>query len=486
MAAQALSEGETMEEKRDLIVGGNLRRAVLALAGPAVGSMLLQAMFNIVDMIWVGRLGPSALAAMSTGGFLIWSVFAITHMISVGINSMTARYVGAELYAEARYVAGEGLILGLVISAIVMVLGLAGSGSVFAIMETAPDVTALGLEYLRVIFVGIPTIILFFAMNAVYRGYGDTRTPMLILLISVASNLALDPFLIFGWGRFPRLGIEGAALATVVCRGFGLLIGIALLLRRRMISVRLMGRGTTRPKEPTGRSDPAREAGIALRLKGGLLDFGLFRRMMEIGAPTSISGFLFCVVYVLLTRVTTDFGTESVAALGIGHKAESVSFMSAVGFSIAAATIVGQNLGAGRPERAAKGAWTSLLYLSVITLSCGLLFALIPERIVALFNKNSLVMQAGTGYLLILSISQVFMGAEVVLDGAFSGAGDTVPPMVVSTPLSLARIPAAYWFAYGMGMGVNGVWWSISLTSILKGVLIALWFLRGRWKSKII
>ncbi len=473
-----------MQDKRDLIVVGNLRRAILTLAGPAVGSMLLQSMFNIVDMIWVGRLGPPALAALSTGGFLIWSVFAITHMISVGINSMTARYVGAELYDEARYVAGEGLVLGIIISILVMFLGLVGNKAVFGIMGTAPDVTRLGLDYLRIIFLGIPTIILFFAMNSVYRGFGDTRTPMVILCISVVSNVVLDPFLIFGWGPFPRLEIEGAALATVICRGLGLVIGIGLLIKRRMVALRLPDRG---PRlEGVVFRDLEKEAGIALRLKGGLFDLKLFWRMIGIGAPPSISGFLFCIVYILLTRVTTDFGTESVAALGIGHKAESVSYMSSVGFAIATATIVGQNLGAGRPDRAARGAWLSLLYLSVITLFCSLMFVLIPNEIVALFNKDPLVMEAGRNYLLILSISQLFMGAEIVMDGAFSGAGDTVPPMVVSTPLSIARIPAAYWFSYGLGLGVSGVWWSISLTSILKGILISLWFLRGRWKTKVI
>jgi Na+-driven multidrug efflux pump len=475
-----------MRDKRDLIVEGNLRRAILTLAGPAVGSMLLQSMFNIVDMIWVGRLGPPALAALSTGGFLIWSVFAITHMISVGINSMTARYVGAKLYDEARYVAGEGLVLGLVISVLVMFLGLVGSESVFGVMGTAPDVTRLGLDYLRIIFLGIPTVILFFAMNSVYRGFGDTRTPMLILFVSVVSNIVLDPFLIFGWGPFPRLEIEGAALATVISRGLGLVIGIGILLKRRMIAIRLPDRSSRLEAGGIGSRDLQKEAGIALQLKGGLFDLRLFWRMIGIGAPPSISGFLFCIVYILLTRVTTDFGTESVAALGIGHKAESVSYMSSIGFAIAAATIVGQNLGAGRPDRAARGAWLSLLYLSGITLFCSLMFVMIPDGIVGLFNKNSLVMEAGRNYLMILSISQLFMGAEIVMDGAFSGAGDTVPPMVVSTPLSIARIPAAYWFSYGLGLGVSGVWWSISLTSILKGILISLWFLRGKWKTKVI
>jgi Na+-driven multidrug efflux pump len=475
-----------MEDKRDLIVEGNLRRAILSLAGPALGSMLLQAMFNIVDMMWVGRLGPPALAALSTGGFLIWSVFAITHMISVGINSMTARYVGAELYDEARYVAGEGMILGLLLSSVVMVLGLSGSQSVFGIMGTSPDVTALGLSYLKIIFLGIPTVILFFAMNSVYRGFGDTRTPVLILFISVVSNIILDPFLIFGWGPFPRLEIEGAALATVICRGLGLIVGLAILVKRKMISIRLpaVKTGLRSGTSPPGKREE--EAGIAFQLRGGLCNLRLFWRMIVIGAPPSISGFLFCVVYIILTRITTDFGTEPVAALGIGHKAESVSFMSSVGFSIAAATIVGQNLGAGKPKRAARGAWLSLLYLSGITLFCGLMFALVPDGIVAIFNKDPLVMEAGRNYLLILSISQLFMGAEIVLEGAFAGAGDTIPPMLIATPLSVARIPLAYWLSFGMGLGVSGVWWSISLTSILKGILIALWFLRGKWKAKVI
>jgi Na+-driven multidrug efflux pump len=475
-----------VKDNRELIVSGSLRRAIFSLAGPAVASMLMQAAFGIVDMIWVGKLGPSALAALSTGGFLIWSVFAITHMIAVGITSMTARFVGADLYDEAKYIAGQGLILSVIISFVVMNIGLNGSEAVFGIMETAPDVTELGLQYLRIIFLGIPTIFLFFAMNSVYRGFGDTKTPMLILFISVVSNIILDPFLIFGWGPFPAMGVEGAALATVICRGLGLLVGISILLKRSMLSIRLPEEKRGEEIEEDTAGEQKQEAGISLKLGGGVLDTGIFWRMVVIGAPTSISGFLFCMVYILLTRFTTDFGTEAVAALGIGHKAESVSYMSTVGFAMAASTIVGQNLGAGNPDRAAKGAWMSLLWVSHITLFCGLMFVLVPEAIVGIFNKDPLVMEAGKNYLIILALSQVFMGAEIVFEGAFSGAGDTIPPMLIATPLSIARIPLAYWLAFHVGMGVSGIWWSISVTSILKGILLLLWFLRGKWKEKTI
>ncbi len=478
--------GDIKRYNRDLIVSGSLRRAIFSLAAPAVGSMLLQAAFNIVDMIWVGRLGPSALAALSTGGFLIWSVFAITHMVAVGINSMTARYVGAGLYRQAGYVAGEGLVLGMFGSVVVAILGLAGSAWVFTIMETAPDVTFLGLSYLRIIYYGLPTIFLFFAMNAIYRGFGDTRTPMLILVGSVVCNLLLDPVMIFGAGPVPEMGIEGAALSTVICRGLGLLVGIGILIRRKMVSLKLPADPERPVDEDAAVETAGCEAGISLELRGGAINLALLWRMMTIGAPTSISGLLFCAVYILLTRITTDFGTEAVAALGIGHKAESISYMSAVGFAMASATIVGQNLGAGRPERAEKGAWMSFLYLSAITGFCGLLFAFLPGAIVRVFNNNAVVMATGRDYLMILSFSQLFMGMEIVMEGAFSGAGDTVPPMMITTPLSVARIPVAYYLAFDLAMGISGVWWSISLTSILKGILMGLWFMRGRWKRKVI
>ncbi len=478
--------GDIRRDNRDLIVSGSLRRAIFSLAAPAVGSMLLQAAFNIVDMIWVGRLGPSALAALSTGGFLIWSVFAITHMVAVGINSMTAWYVGAGLYRQASYVAGEGLVLGMLGSVVVAILGLAGSAWVFTVMETAPDVTFLGLSYLRIIYYGLPTIFLFFAMNAIYRGFGDTRTPMLILVGSVVCNLLLDPVMIFGAGPVPEMGIEGAALSTVICRGLGLLVGIGILVRRKMVSLQIPA-DPERPVDEGSLVEAAgREAGISIELRGGTINPALLWRMMTIGAPTSISGLLFCAVYILLTRITTDFGTEAVAALGIGHKAESISYMSAVGFAMASATIVGQNLGAGRPGRAEKGAWMSFLYLSVITGLCGLVFAFLPGAIVRVFNDNPIVMSTGRDYLMILSFSQLFMGLEIIMEGAFSGAGDTVPPMMIATPLSVARIPIAYYLSFDLAMGISGVWWSISLTSILKGILMGLWFMRGRWKRKVI
>ena len=207
-------------------------------------------------------------------------------------------------------------------------------------------------------------------------------------------------------------------------------------------------------------------------------------RIIKIGIPPSIAGIVFSIVYLFINRITAHFGTQSIAALGIGNRMESLSYMTCFGFSIAAATLVGQNLGAGKPERASQSAWRTVYITSFITGGVSILFLSLPKAISSFFITDSQVIPIAVDYLRILSISQVFMAWEIVLEGAFSGAGDTLPPMMVSLPGSILRIPLAYLLAMTLGLGINGVWWSITLTSIVKGILLAFWFKQGKWKKR--
>jgi len=207
---------------------------------------------------------------------------------------------------------------------------------------------------------------------------------------------------------------------------------------------------------------------------------------VRIGLPTSISGITFCIVYVFINKITALFGTESIAALGIGNRLESVSYLTCFGFSIAAATLVGQNLGAKKPERAAQSAWKTVWMVTGITGFISFVFLSFPETISSFFISDPKVIHISIDYLRILALSQIFMGLEIVLEGAFSGAGNTVPPMAVSVPGSLARIPLAYLIAISWGAGVNGIWWAITLTTIIKGIVLTFWFRKGKWKKKSI
>jgi len=452
-------------------IEGSISKGILRLTWPVMISMALELTFSVVDAIWVGRLGAAAIAALSTAGFIIWSLHSMSLMISVGINAMVARYIGAKQYDNAVYTASQGLRLTFLGSCIVTVLGILFCPVLFKIMGTDQEVTAKGILYMNIIFGGSITMFVFYSIESIFRASGDTKTPMKILALAVFLNIAFDPILIFGFWFVPRLEVAGAAIATISSHLIAVVVA-GILLRNRFYR--------KYQSEPDKQITPLKTRMVNLCC----CDFKVFFRILKVGIPTSAAGFMFCFVYMLLTRVTSGFGTVSVAALGIGHKVETLSYLSAVAFSAAAATMVGQNMGAKRLDRAEKSAWISVEFVSVITFLSGSMMFLFPEHLVRIFINNDEVVRIGTAYLKILSISQLFMGLEIVLEGAFGGAGNTIPPMIISIPLSFARIPFAYWFAFNLSMGVNGVWWAICLTSIVRGSVMAFWFRKNHWKSK--
>jgi putative MATE family efflux protein len=306
---------------------------------------------------------------------------------------------------------------------------------------------------------------------------------MWLMLFTLITNTVLDPVLMLGLFGFPRLGVAGAAMATIISRLLLVILGIWLLVGRRRI-------GTKRMHHPFLRYFPRfvpviTDGYLKIRPRRTFgWDWRLFASTLRIGLPNAVTHTLFPLVYIIITRLPAAYGPEYIAALRIGHTVEGISFFLAMGFSIAVATCIGQNLGAHKPERAARSGWIAVgVVVSILFVFSGLFF-FFSRYIGAVFSRDPGAIEASATYLEILAISQVFMGVEIVLSGAFSGAGDTVPPMAIFVPLNLARIPLAYWLAGFAGLGINGVWWSISLTSIIKGLVIAFWFARGRWKRK--
>ena len=296
-------------------------------------------------------------------------------------------------------------------------------------------------------------------LAAIFRASGDTKTPMLIIMASVGLNIVLDPVLIFGWGPFPRMGTDGAALASIFSQGVAGALFILLIIRGKL----------------------AFKFSLLPKLD---LDLSMVWRILRVGIPASSAWILFSVVYLFINRIVALFGTEAIAALGIGNRMESVSFLTCFGLSIAASTLVGQNLGAGKPERSAQAAWQTAGIAVLVTSFVGVMFFAFPRQIASIFISDPQVVEIGIGYLRILALSQMFMALEIVFEGSFAGAGNTIPPMIVSISGSLARIPIAYLLAVHWGMGITGVWWAIASTSVVKGIVLTYWFSRGRWKSQ--
>lgn len=436
------------------LVADPLPRTIARVALPAVASSLLMTLFFSVDTFWIGtRVGATALAAASTAVFWIWLLVSIAEMVSVGLTAVASRRYGEGRGSEAARIAGDALVLALVLGTLCGIAGLVLLPHLFAVMHTPPDVSALGVRYLGTYFLGAPLIFGFFAVDAAFRAAGDTRTSFLLLSASVGVTLVLDPMLIVGWGPIPPLGVSGAAIATVCTRAVAFALGLTIVGRRGVLRV-------------------------------GRPDWRVLATVARIGLPTAVTGVVFSLIYVLVTRTATQFGTPALAALGIGHRVESWLFMIGVGFGAATAAIVGQNLGAGRTDRAARAGWISVAFCTLFGVVACVVELIAPRWFASIFSHDPAVIAEAARYLRIAAVSQLGICAEIVLEGALGGAGYTLAPMLTSTAITASRIPIAAWAA--ARYGINGLWWTIALTALGRAVGMMTIWRWGRWKRSSI
>ena len=406
--------------------------------------------FHTVDTFWIGRyLGADALAAVTGSIFWIWLVISIGEMVSIGVDAIAARRHGERRPREAAHTVGDGVMFGAALGLLIALLTPVMLPTLFALMHTGDAITAIGQRYLGSYLLGMPFIFAFFAMDAAFRAAGDTRTPLYILLLTTGIGLLLDPILILGAGSVPAMGVRGAALATLVPRSVACVVGVWLLKRRSMITF-------TTPR------------------------LAVWGNIARIGAPAATTGIVFSFIYVLLTRTTTQFGTPALAALGLGFRVESIVYVVSVGAGAAVAAIVGQSLGAGDTERARKAGWSAVRLVSVLGAIMALITVLIPEQLASLFSTDAAVVHEAVRYLRIAAFSQLFLGAEVVLESAMGGAGYSLPPMLGSTAITALRIPVGAWSA--AHFGTTGLWWTLALTAGARGVLMAVLWGSGRWR----
>ena len=406
--------------------------------------------FHTVDTFWIGRyLGADALAAVTGSIFWIWLVISIGEMVSIGVDAITARRHGERRPLEAARTVGDGVVFGLVLGALIALSTPAMLPSWFRLMDTNSAVTLIGTHYLGAYLLGMPLIFGFFAVDAAFRAVGDTRTPLYILLVTTVLGLLLDPLLILGAGPIPAMGVRGAALATLVPRGVAFVLGICLLRSRAMLIV-------------------------------GAPRMAVWARIARIGAPAATTGVVFSFIYVVLTRTTTQFGTPALAALGLGFRVESIVYVVSVGAGAAVAAIVGQSLGAGDVDRARRAGWSAVRLVSALGVVMALVTIAFPEALAGIFSHDANVVREAVRYLRIAAFSQLFLGAEVVLESAMGGAGWTMPPMIGSTAITVLRIPVGAWAA--AQFGISGLWWTLALTAAARGALMAGLWASGRWQ----
>jgi len=441
------------------ITEGPIYSTIFRLAWPVITSMLLEFALTVTDYFWVGFLGTPQQDAIMTSMIVSWTMFTTISIIVTGLTATVSRAIGAGNKEEASYLSRQGIQMAIGLGLIFSVLGINLAPVIMKFLKAGDNVIELGIPYLRIFFISLVLYYVIDGLGAIFRASGDTKSPTIAYATATIINIILDPLLIFGVGPFPKMGVTGAAVATFISVVICFLILLFMLFKGRL-EFPLTG---------------------WYRLKPHL---GTMLRIFKIGLPISLQNLTFVMVYWFIVQMVHQYGDAAGAAMGIGNRLESLSYLVAFGFSIASSTMVGQNLGAGKPDRAEKCAWGAVSIIIAETLTVSVLFLTIPSAIASIFTQDPQTQAIAKDYLMILGLSQVFMGIEIVLEGSFSGAGDTIPPMSVSIPGSILRLPIAYYLCFTVGLGINGIWWSLTITSVLKAIVLFFWFRRGLWKKK--
>lgn len=423
-------------------------RALWSVAWPMICLGLARTLYLLVDAWWVGQLGDVALTALAAGSFGWWITDHLCELAAVGVHSLVARAIGAGDREQAKYIAGQGLWLGLGLWAAIAV----AQGPLVRLYVTGVavegEVAQLTGAWLSASIIGSLGVMCQAVLSGVFRGVGRTGLALMVMAGSLLANCVLDPLFIWGLGPVPELGISGAAWATGLSALLG--AGVAAALLKKM-----------------GLSPAWRRPAWAD-----------IRRVAQIGGPIALTGVAFASVYVALGRMVVHYGEIHLAALGIGHRLEGVTYLGAVGLAVATSTLVGQNLGAGRRERAREVVRLSARVTAVVMLALGLPVAIFAEELYGLFAEGPELVDAGVVYLRFQALAWVCMGLEMIYEGAFTGWGKTTPAMVIGGTLTIARLPMAWFFGEVIGLGVVGIWVAIALSTISKGVILGLTFRR--------
>ena len=467
------------------VTDGDLFKPLMVLSAPIVGSQVLNVGYNMADTFWVGRLGGDAIAALSYSWAVVFLMISVGGGLTVAGTVLIAQNKGAGKTARASHIAGQTLAFVTVVALAFATVGYLLTPWLMRMVGADPtgDAYAFAVGYTRIMFVGIAFMFWFFIFDALSRGWGDTRTPLYLMAISVALNVVIDPVLILGFDGNPLFawlgmtdfesslyaatgftgwGVDGAAIATVGSRGLAALAGFWLLFSGRV--------------------------GITPSLSALRPQMAPVRKIVRIGAPASIDQSTRALGITVLTAIVAIAGDDAVAAFGIGNRLNSLVFLPAIGLAQGTATVVGQNLGANQAERAERAVYYAAGLIAVALAGVAALAFTFAEPIVAVFIPGEPnVIAIGAEYLYIVAPSFLFLGVYRVTASAFRGSGNTRTAMVF-TILSLwvFRVPPAYVLLTQFDMGAAGVFWATALSNVATAVVAFAWFTRGTWKERVV
>ncbi len=448
---------ESLQGSHQDFTVGNLNRAILLLAIPMVLEMALESLFAVVDVFWVSHLGANAVATVGLTESLLTLVFAVALGLSLSTTAMVARRIGEKDKDGASVAAVQSVAIGLMLSCLMGVPCLFYAPLLLRLMGASPEIVAVGGNYARIALGGCGAVLMLFLNNAIFRGAGDAAIAMRLLWVSNIINLVLDPCLIFGLGPFPRLGVTGAALATFTGRSIGVIYQFYRLLH-----------GSER---------------IRVLQRHIRLNFTVLLRLVRVSLTGILQFAIAHTSWIGLVRIVSMFGSAALAGYTIAIRIVIFAILPSWGLSNAAATLVGQNLGAKQPDRAETSVWRTGFYNMLFLGGVGVFFILFAEPIVRLFTHDPAVVPLGTSCLRILSYGNVGYAYGMVMLQAFNGAGDTVTPTIVNLfGFWVLEIPLAWWLALRAGFASNGVFFSIVIAEAAIAGAGVLLFRRGRWK----
>jgi putative MATE family efflux protein len=437
---------------------GSIDKAIFMLSIPMIVEMSMESLFALVDALYVSRLGVDALATVSLTESVLTIIYSIAIGLSMGATAMVARRVGEQNVEEATRSGVQAIYLGLVLSVIISIAGLFFANDILRLMGASQSVIDTGSGYTRWMLGGNITIMMIFLINGIFRGAGNASIAMRVLLISNGLNIVLDPIFIFGFGPVPAMGVEGAAIATNIGRGIGVLYQLYYLANGKSL--------------------------LKVAKRHLMLSADIIWRLVKVSAGGTGQFLIASASWVFLVYIIAKFGSTALAGYTVAIRIIIFALMPAWGMSNAAATLVGQNLGAGQPDRAEKSAWRAAFLNMVFLVFVSILFFTTAGFLLGLFTDDAAVLKYGTQCLQIVSLGYVFYGYGMVLSQSFNGAGDTRTPTILNFfGFWLFQIPLAYFLAISLEWGPTGAFAAISIAESCLAVACIIIFRRGKWKA---
>jgi len=440
---------------------GSIERALVLLAVPMVFETLLESLFAVVDIFFVAHLGADAIATVGLTESMMSLIYAVAIGLGIGAAAVVARRIGEHDPSRASHAGGQAILLGILVSLPISLVGLAFAPDLLGVLGGSSGVRGVGSGYARVLLGGNAAVLLLFLVNAVFRGAGDAAIAMRSLWLASGCNMILGPLFIFGVGPFPRLGVTGAAVGTTIGRSIGVLYQIRQLARRK------------------GR--------IEIRAGDFLPDVRALASLVRLSGSGILQILIGTASWLALVRVLAGFGSDVLAGYTIGIRVVVFALLPSWGLSNAAATLVGQNLGAKRPERAERSVWMAAYYNMWVLGSIGLLFVVFAPGIIGIFTRDPAIVPSGVGCLRILSAGFVFYACGMVVSNAFNGAGDTWTPTVLNLVCFwLLEVPLAWALSRLPALGPKGVYVAIAVAFTTLALSSSWIFRLGRWKTRVV